>query len=413
MCDAYLVCLPLGGHVPASPGYSCFGASGGFYRDGISYYNHFYDLVSENGCGCKDEDGGLNYFDKGMVYVEKVDVTVLGRGMPSRGGGNCRSQSECEYFGEDACVNSTHLKEYYCDSHGVGNYTIRCPAGCSNGACICPDTDGGENYYVRGSVAGMRDYCLDSTMLREYTCDIDSNGNIIAKGKDVACPYGCNALNGVCVCRDSDGGINYEERGRIGTYEDYCSDSRTLVEYYNEEIKIFVSETHRPGIEYVDPIEIKYLQYQALKVPYYSWDITLPAEGSKEIVYHIKPQNIGMITFSPAVVNDEYGNVFESNPTNIKITCNPNGKCDPGENYLFCPEDCTTGIADGICDGVKDGRIDPDCAEGVDPDYAAAPVSTPTPKPIPSFLPIALAVVVILAVITVFALLFMRRKKED
>ena len=181
----------------------------------------------------------------------------------------------------------------------------------------------------------------------------------------------------------------------------------------NEEIKIFVSETHRPGIEYVDPIEIKYLQYQALKIPYYSWDITLPAKGSKDIVYHIKSQSLGMITFSPAVINDEYGNAFESNPTNIKITCNPNGKCDPGENYLFCLEDCTTGIADGICDGVKDGRIDPDCAEGYDPDYAAAPVSTPTPKPIPSFLPIALAVVVILAVITVFALLFMRRKKED
>ncbi len=177
----------------------------------------------------------------------------------------------------------------------------------------------------------------------------------------------------------------------------------------NEEIKIFVSETHRVGIEYIDPIEIKYLQYQALKIPYYSWDITLPAKGSKEIVYHIKPQNIGMITFSPAVVNDEYGNVFESNPTNIKITCNPNGKCEPGENYIFCPEDCTTGIADGICDGVKDGRIDPDCAEGVDPDYAAAPVSTP--RQTPSFLPIALAVVVILAVVIILAVLFRRRKK--
>ncbi|MCK4731804.1 MAG: hypothetical protein KAT65_05020, partial [Methanophagales archaeon] len=184
-----------------------------------------------------------------------------------------------------------------------------------------------------------------------------------------------------------------------------------ITNFDNEEIKIFVSETHRPGIEYIDPIEVKYLQYQALKIPYYSWDMTLPAKGGKEIVYHIKPQNIGMITFSPAVINDEYGNAFESNPTNIKITCNPNGKCDPGENYIFCPEDCTTGIADGICDGVVDGRIDPDCAEGYDPDYVAAPISTP--KPTPSFLPIALAVVVILAVITVFALLFMRRKKEE
>ncbi|MCK4731808.1 MAG: hypothetical protein KAT65_05040, partial [Methanophagales archaeon] len=231
-CDAYLVCLLLGGHVPASPGYSCFGASEGFYREGIPYYDYFYDLVSENGCGCKDEDGGLNYFEKGMVYVEEVDVTILGGGVPSRGGGNCRSQSECKYAGEDTCINSTHLKEHYCDSHGVGNYTKKCPAGCSDGACICPDTDGGENYYVRGRVADMRDYCLDSTTLREYTCDIDYLGNLIAKGMNVTCPYGCE--NGACVCRDSDGGRNYEVRGRIGSDEDYCLDIRTLVEYYTE-----------------------------------------------------------------------------------------------------------------------------------------------------------------------------------
>ncbi len=226
-CDADLVCRRQGGHVPASPGYSCFGAPGGFYRDGIPYHDYFYDLVSENGCGCKDEDGGLNYFEKGMVYVEKVDFMILGRGV-----GNCRSWSECEVAGEDTCINSTYLKEYYCDSDGVGNYTIKCPAGCLNGACICPDTDGGENYHVRGSVAGMRDYCLDSTTLREYTCDIDYLGNLIAKGMNVTCPYGCD--NGACVCRDSDGGRNYEVRGRIGSDEDYCSDSRTLVEYYTE-----------------------------------------------------------------------------------------------------------------------------------------------------------------------------------
>lgn len=184
----------------------------------------------------------------------------------------------------------------------------------------------------------------------------------------------------------------------------------------NEEIEIFVRETHRLGIKYIDPIEIKYLQYQALKVPYYSWDITLPSEGSKEVVYHIKPQNIGMITFSPAVVNDEYGNVFESNPTNIKIICNPNGKCDLGENYIFCPEDCTTGIADGICDGVKDGRIDPDCAEGYDPDYEALVTPTPvTPILTPRFKAILVTVgilaVVVIAVLSV--LLLRRRKKEE
>lgn len=44
------------------------------------------------------------------------------------------------------------------------------------------------------------------------------------------------------------------------------------------------------------------------------------------------------------------------------------GICTVEEDYLTCPEDCPSGIADGYCDALNDTRCDPDCTEGEDPD---------------------------------------------
>ncbi len=44
------------------------------------------------------------------------------------------------------------------------------------------------------------------------------------------------------------------------------------------------------------------------------------------------------------------------------------GTCGMPENYSTCPRDCPSGGIDGYCDKVKDGKVDPDCAEGEDPD---------------------------------------------
>lgn len=135
-----------------------------------------------------------------------------------------------------------------------------------------------------------------------------------------------------------------------------------------EKVEFFVTETHKPNLEYIDPIEIKWFKYQGLQVPYYQWKLTLETKKETEIKYHIKPKSLGMILFSPAIINDEYGNNFESVPTTLEITCNPNGKCDEGENYIFCSKDCPTGSSDSICDGAEDGRCDPDCKKEADSD---------------------------------------------
>ena len=232
-CDAELTCIAIPGGGVRIPGVGdvdyitdyCCGGCYGFAWDGVPYYEHFYDLVSNDGCGCKDCDG-LNYFKRSVVQKESI-TTKRVYGLPP----TCISKCD-ENVRVDRCVDDEHVEEYICTSDGVNSIIVRCPRGCSNGACICPDSDGGKDYYNFGFLGSQADECLDSTHLKEISCGDIRGGSIIPEEEIVDCPYGCE--NGACVCQDSDGGINYDESGRIGTYEDYCSDSRTLVEYYTE-----------------------------------------------------------------------------------------------------------------------------------------------------------------------------------
>lgn len=53
----------------------------------------------------------------------------------------------------------------------------------------------------------------------------------------------------------------------------------------------------------------------------------------------------------------------------VDCLCGDN-KCEviKGESYKTCPQDCTSGSLDGYCDGVSDGKCDPDCLVTEDPD---------------------------------------------
>lgn len=138
----------------------------------------------------------------------------------------------------------------------------------------------------------------------------------------------------------------------------------------DDDVRVVVSEKHRWEVDYIDPLEVRVFHYEAKEIPYYRWDIRVPAKGSAQVSYHIKTRDVGMVTFPAAVVGDGLGNSFTSKPSNLKVVCRPDGRCDSGENYIYCPQDCTTGVSDGSCDGVADGRCDPDCAKGADPDCA-------------------------------------------
>jgi len=132
---------------------------------------------------------------------------------------------------------------------------------------------------------------------------------------------------------------------------------------------------------------------------YYEWKIELPPKGNTTVSYWLVPKTVGTYVISPARV-DVDGNISYLQARSIEIRCLADGKCDTeaGENYLTCPEDCTSGRADGICDYAADGRCDPDCEPAADPDCEAAagnvtatPALTPTPAateaPTPASLP--------------------------
>jgi hypothetical protein len=95
------------------------------------------------------------------------------------------------------------LIEQFCDSSigGVNYKSYVCPNGCANGACnanqaiTCTDSDGGENYYVKGTLTGMyngapislNDFCIDRT-----------SGALVGQCSGSSCQVGervCNSSN--------------------------------------------------------------------------------------------------------------------------------------------------------------------------------------------------------------------------
>ena len=130
---------------------------------------------------------------------------------------------------------------------------MRLPGGGGGGSgTTCTDTDGGIHLYEKGTVVlggeSKTDYCLVQggvfMTLNEYYCD---GLNIVASNE--FCPYGCQ--DGICngdstilSCSDSDGGINYDEKGTVTagsaavgefTKTDFCdSTGSNLFEWYCE-----------------------------------------------------------------------------------------------------------------------------------------------------------------------------------
>lgn len=92
-------------------------------------------------------------------------------------------------------------------------------------------------------------------------------------------------------------------------------------------------------------------------------------------------------------ISDECTVCVLSNGTEIEVTklmglSFEEGKCGDricsiGENYLNCPQDCSSGSRDGYCDGLKDEKCDPDCTlQGTpekDPDCLLSTTTTVIP----------------------------------
>ena len=241
--DACDDCCPGCEDPPFGVEYCCmapFGDSGGDCRDEVMtpggyYWEYIYDEISSNGCGCQDSDG-VDEFRTGVVRTETaipqscnfIDDHI-----------HCRAaRASCDAE-TDECVDENTVREYLCGPDGLTYEDIDCPEAnpvCDNGRCLCPDTDGGRNYYDRGTLLGNTDECFiddeGQERLREFYCTNDPAGSLSADYTEIACPTGCDFAAGACRCEDSDGGINRWEAGHMGTAEDYCAGDRTLYEIY-------------------------------------------------------------------------------------------------------------------------------------------------------------------------------------
>jgi hypothetical protein len=196
---------------------------------------------------CNDTDNGKDYF-------------VFGGANVFYGNGN--------HGLVDVCENGI-LKEAYCDvNNWVQQTNFTCPNGCSNGACIippapspsnatCTDSDGGINYYVKGTCISpgedAPDICLPDSQnpsvirLNEKSCSADGKSCI---NNIYICPQGYSCNDGACVatpqnitatCQDTDNGKNYLVKGSTtvvktdGTTEintDFCNKDGTIKEWY-------------------------------------------------------------------------------------------------------------------------------------------------------------------------------------
>ncbi|RLG10671.1 hypothetical protein DRN73_07230 [Candidatus Pacearchaeota archaeon] len=98
----------------------------------------------------------------------------------------------------------------------------------------CSDTDGGINYYEKGtatsSTASVTDFCLTNKTLQEVYCDSNNYVNSV----QYTCPVNCS--QGACInCTDTDGGVDIYTKGTVttpkGSFTDYCQPDGSVFEY--------------------------------------------------------------------------------------------------------------------------------------------------------------------------------------
>ena len=131
-------------------------------------------------------------------YNFDLKVTLPDLGMFASYYGNQSIEADLNHNGEVDISDFAIFGSYYnnCDH---SNQSI----------AYCEDTDGGINYYVKGTVTGMKDngdtYAFNDTcpyegyMLKEYYCD-DQNGTITYNYVSTT----CDCQEGVCVVNQTD-----------------------------------------------------------------------------------------------------------------------------------------------------------------------------------------------------------------
>jgi len=164
-----------------------------------------YIWVPREKIDCVDSDGGLNYYTKGVTKGSEKRIDSEG-------------SIRIEYqIRSDICVKDNQIPqegmedglfEYYCTEDGFVDSTDRentyiCPYGCEDGACLkevpppptCLDSDGGMNYLEKGKIEGP----LMSGTISEDICVGDSVRELFCNEDNYGEPFLYTCPNG---CKD-------------------------------------------------------------------------------------------------------------------------------------------------------------------------------------------------------------------
>ncbi len=97
---------------------------------------------------CTDSDGGKNSNVKGVgkgIYQSSTDHVIYGTEPDPWAGKLAPSDATYSIF-NDYCRNPDELSEAYCDSSGLQSFSITCPNGCQDGACLATPQSSSSDY---------------------------------------------------------------------------------------------------------------------------------------------------------------------------------------------------------------------------------------------------------------------------
>jgi len=198
-----------------------------------------YDLTrcSNRTYSCSDSDGGVDYYNLGEISTSTTSKSgpacPVEPGMGTSGSSSGSSGGGGSHGG-DNCVDTNTLREYICNEDGtLSSVEYTCPNNCEDGACveeiietiIC-NSDGdcstsntsrfcnGDNACI--STTATIGSCQDPGTVDSVcvTGGASSSSSSSGGGGCQICPNGC--FGGLCItdkCTDSDGGIDYYEKG--------------------------------------------------------------------------------------------------------------------------------------------------------------------------------------------------------
>ncbi len=136
----------------------------------------------------------------------------------------------------------------------------------------------------------------------------------------------------------------------------------SILNPYDGERTFSIEEKLPNDIEMVEPSEPHETRFfNGIKASFLKWELTINPGSVKSVEYKIRLKTPGEYSLSPTKVIDLKSKLdVKGNPSNIIVSCIPNGKCEEGENYLNCNQDCKADVADGICNPSPE-LCDPDC----------------------------------------------------